>query len=603
MEVDYPIRQALPNRKEESSASLKRRTALKIKKIICSCLFAASLNGCDYAQESRPSSLTATDAVATSSDSKTVAPADDEERNAIAADDFIALMQHDAIKANRADWGHWGIDPQTYSGWTGHSNRMIPVYLFNCSLADYTGANSPYRNSRRLASIYHRVPTGTVDPEAICADQTDVFRLQQDLVHEGYNRIILIVFDGMDWQTTWIAATYAANKAMYREGRGTGLTLQDYAGTSTEFAYYVTSPYDTGGTVDVNAQIRTNDSGLDLGGYAGNLGGRTPWDDPVDRSYLIDRSRAALHAVTDSSSSATSLMAGIKTFNGAICVDEVCRPVETIAHQVQRDYGWSVGTITSVPISHATPAAAYAHNVSRDDYQDLSRDMLGIASISDRMSLKYPGLDVIIGCGWGVDKLVDDELLQGSNFIPGNQYLTEQDLELATTRAEGAYIAAQRTAGRKGVDVLTEAAQQAIASKKRLLGFFGTQHGHLPYRTANGDYKPVKDAKTTEQYSAADIDENPQLADMARVGLDVLGSNPTGFWAMIEAGDVDWANHANNVDSSIGAVHSGDKMVKTVFEWIEAHGGWNKTAVIVTADHGHYLNIKNIEAFTRPIQE
>ena len=27
---------------------------------------------------------------------------------------------------------------------------------------------------------------------------------------------------------------------------------------------------------------------------------------------------------------------------------------------------------------------------------------------------------------------------------------------------------------------------------------------------------------------------------------------------MIEAGDVDWANHANNIDNSIGAVISGD---------------------------------------------
>ncbi len=28
---------------------------------------------------------------------------------------------------------------------------------------------------------------------------------------------------------------------------------------------------------------------------------------------------------------------------------------------------------------------------------------------------------------------------------------------------------------------------------------------------------------------------------------------------MVESGDVDWANHANNLDSSIGAVFAGDE--------------------------------------------
>ena len=62
---------------------------------------------------------------------------------------------------------------------------------------------------------------------------------------------------------------------------------------------------------------------------------------------------------------------------------------------------------------------------------------------------------------------------------------------------------------------------------------------------------------------------------------------------MVEAGDVDWANHANNLDSSIGAVVSGDLAVKAVFDWIDARKQWDRTAVIVTADHGHYFNLKD----------
>ena len=58
---------------------------------------------------------------------------------------------------------------------------------------------------------------------------------------------------------------------------------------------------------------------------------------------------------------------------------------------------------------------------------------------------------------------------------------------------------------------------------------------------------------------------------------------------MIEAGDVDWANHANNIDNSIGAVLSGDEAFRALTRWIETHGGWNDTLVLLTADHGHYL--------------
>jgi alkaline phosphatase len=63
------------------------------------------------------------------------------------------------------------------------------------------------------------------------------------------------------------------------------------------------------------------------------------------------------------------------------------------------------------------------------------------------------------------------------------------------------------------------------------------------------------------------------------------------FWLLIEAGDVDWANHDNNLDNSIGAVLSGDVAFRAVTEWVEENGGWKDTVVILTADHGHYFNL------------
>ena len=69
---------------------------------------------------------------------------------------------------------------------------------------------------------------------------------------------------------------------------------------------------------------------------------------------------------------------------------------------------------------------------------------------------------------------------------------------------------------------------------------------------------------------------------------------------MIEAGDVDWANHDNNLDNSIGAVNSGDRAFWVVTEWVEKHSDWTETIVIVTADHGHYFWLDQPEGLIPP---
>mgnify|MGYP003349362012 FL=1 len=103
------------------------------------------------------------------------------------------------------------------------------------------------------------------------------------------------------------------------------------------------------------------------------------------------------------------------------------------------------------------------------------------------------------------------------------------------------------------------------------------------------------------RYSEADVEENPTLADMARTALDVLESRGP-FWLMVEAGDVDWGSHANNIDTAIGAVKSGDAAFQAVVKWIERHDAWADTAVIVTSDHGHLFVLTEPQAFAAPRQ-
>lgn len=518
--------------------------------------------------------------------------------------DGLALIQAEAIRDNRSPVAYWGTDPADYTQWASHSNRLIPVYAFGTKgagegvdMTSYSGANSAYRNEERLKEIYGRLPEKTLDPQAEHFDQTDLYRIQKAAAAAGKKRIIVVVFDGMDWHTTRAAAIYASGKVGYDEGRGKGLFFQEYdADGTTQFGYVVTdSKYDDV-MADVDNQAVAPATLAGPGGYSAEFGGIAPWSKPNDPSYLIGKPKvdgAPKHPYPDSAATATAIFTGEKTYNAAIGVDEYGVPATSIAHELQRQ-GWAVGAVTSVPISHATPAATYAHNVSRDDYQDLTRDLLGRPSISHPAE-PLSGMDVVIGSGFGVEQKVDSS--QGKNFVAGNRYLPKKDLDAIDVRNGGKYVIAQRTAGRDGSDVLKEGANAAIEKGARFFGFFGAGKAHLPFRTANGDYRPVPGrTKVAELYDTADVQENPTLREMAEAALSVLSQNEEGFWLMVEAGDVDWANHDDNLDNSIGAVLSGDDAVCGIAEWVEANGGWGETILLVTADHGHSLYVTDPQA-------
>jgi len=529
-----------------------------------------------------------------------------------AKSDPVAKLQAAAATDNVSEFGHWGNDPGNYKMWGTHSNRLIPIYTFGTKAAgkgvdleSYTGANSRYRQADKIKELYGYDAPETLNPSAEYCDQTDIYRIQRAAFDAGKKYVFLIVFDGMDWQTTRAAAIYKAGKVSYDSGRGTGLHFQDYkAGGTTQFGFMVTSPHNEGTDIDVNLQTVKNPGGELRGGYSVERGGPNPWTPGNDKAYPISQPKDAAmrHAYTDSSSSATSMTAGIKTYNNCVNVDYAGVKVATIAHEAQRE-GYSVGAVTSVPISHATPAASYAHNVHRDDYQDLTRDLIGVKSIA-HPETPLQGLDVLIGGGFGhVVKGKDAKKIsaadtQGDNFVPGNLYLTDADRAAVDVKNGGRYVVATRTAGRKGGELLKEATAAAIAGKHRLFGFFGVGEakGHLPFRTADGNFDPVQGrAKAVETYSPEDVSENPTLVEMAESAIAVLSKNPKGFWLMVEAGDVDWANHNNNIDDSIGATISGDNAVKAVTDWVEKNSNWNESVVIVTADHGHYLVIEKPE--------
>lgn len=526
--------------------------------------------------------------------------------------DFVRALQTAAVESGQSRVGHWGLDPKNYTAWTTHTNRLIPVYTYGTrgagqgiDLTSYAGANSAYRSEKALKRIYGRVPTNSLNPRADYMDQTDLAAMQRAAFAAGKKYVFLVIFDGMDWQTTWAAATFNHRNVGYRSGRGVGTHFQEYTACgTTQFGYMVTSPHNEGTNANVNDQSILNPGGTQPGGYNAAKGGPNPWTPGSDPIYLMGRSRddpklAGEHAYPDSAATATAMTTGVKTYNDAINVDATGSRVSAVAHEVQQR-GYSIGVVTSVPISHATPACAYAHNVHRDDYQDLTRDLVGLPSIS-HPAKPLPGVDVLIGGGFGDNKLEAIDKGQGENFVPGNVWITAADLKTIDAASKGNYVVALRTPGVNGAACLGERACHAARTRKRLFGFYGAgkAKGHLPFQTADGDYRPAPgNTKSAEQYTPADLTENPRLADMTAAAITVLQTNPRGFWLMVEAGDVDWANHNNNLDNSIGAVNSGDLAVRTITNWVEENSSWDDTLLIVTADHGHYLVLEKPEMLT-----
>jgi alkaline phosphatase len=496
--------------------------------------------------------------------------------------DPMAQLQQSAIQSRQSNWGYWGSNPGTYTNSKEHTNRLVPIYTFGGNLSRYKGPASIYRDSEKLRQLYGRIPDNTLNLNAEYIDLTDLYHLQRRAIEvDGKKYVFLVIFDGLDYFSLLASAVYKSGEVSYSQGSGKGLVFQDYEGCERDYGFAVTSPYCREIEADVNAQLLLGVP-TRFGGYDSRYGGGAPWDGAVDIDYLLGRSRQVEHAVTDSAASACSMVTGRKLVNATINISPDGNELETVARWAQREKGFALGVVTTVPFCHATPAAAYAVNVSRNDYQDLARDMLGLPSISHR-SQPLPGMDVVIG-GGALDES-SAQTSQGFNYVPGNPYICESDLERIASEN---YVITRRQRGKNGTELLRNAVIEAIQGEKRLFGLFGVKFGHLPFQTADGDYAPVSGSQSIE-----DINENPSLSDFTDAAIRKLQIDSDGFWLMVEAGDVDLAAHDNDIDRLVGGVLQGERAVKSIFDWVEANNAWEQSLVIIASDHGHAFHLKD----------
>ena len=229
----------------------------------------------------------------------------------------------------------------------------------------------------------------------------------------------------------------------------------------------------------------------------------------------------------DSASTATSISTGHKTYSGTINMDETMTvKYETIAEQL-RDEGYDIGVITSVNLNHATPAAFYCHQASRNNYYEIGQEMVA----SD--------FDYFAG-----GALLDPE---GENGDQASVYDLAEDAgyKVVTTQAEAEKVSAED-------------------EKVVIVGETLADSDSLSYENdrANGEWA---------------------LSDYVSKGIEVLEDNDKGFFMMVEGGKIDWACHANDAAASIHDVLEMSNAVQAAVEFQNKHP--NDTLILVTADH------------------
>ncbi len=95
---------------------------------------------------------------------------------------------------------------------------------------------------------------------------------------------------------------------------------------------------------------------------------------------------------TDSAAAATAMACGVKTYNGAIGVDINGNAVPN-ALELAEQKGKATGVVTSVEWTHATPAGFVAHNVSRNNYAAIGKEMVNVSAADVVMGAGHPWYD------------------------------------------------------------------------------------------------------------------------------------------------------------------------------------------------------------------
>lgn len=242
------------------------------------------------------------------------------------------------------------------------------------------------------------------------------------------------------------------------------------------------------------------------------------------QNIALQKTYSANNRVTDSAASGTALATGYKTNNSMLGQTPDGTRVESIMAKADK-IGYESGIVVTCYVTHATPAAFYAHVDSRNDNNGIIDDFM-----------KENDVDVMFGGG---------------------------------TRMFSEYFAKQNTTWEaalqeKGYTVLTDQAQMASVNEGKVVGLFAETN--LPLmRQDRGDYLPNATAKALEILTN-----------------NVEKNGKEGFVLMVEGSQIDGEGHSNNIGGVLNETRDFAKAVAVAMDYADAHPG---TLVVVTGDH------------------
>lgn len=247
----------------------------------------------------------------------------------------------------------------------------------------------------------------------------------------------------------------------------------------------------------------------------------------VQRS-LMDMSSAS-SIVTDSAAASSSWGGGVKIKNGNLNISPNGKKNLPILQKF-KTAGKKVGCVTTVPITHATPAGFCINIKSRNK-------MDKIAELYAKQNF-----DVMLGGG-------------SSNFNPEKRK-DKKDIFNAFKN--------------KGYTIAKNKKEMQQAPKnKPILGVFA--EGAVPY---NLDF--LNDSNAQEKI--------PTLPEMTQKAIEQMKDHNNGFVLMIEAGMVDWAAHGNDIGGLLYDQVAFDQAIEVAMNFAEKD---KETLVIITTDHGN----------------
>ncbi len=225
--------------------------------------------------------------------------------------------------------------------------------------------------------------------------------------------------------------------------------------------------------------------------------------------------------VTDSAAAATALATGVKSYNGAIGVDVDKNPVNSVMHYA-KSKGMRTGLAVTSQIVHATPASYIAHNESRKNYNEIAEDFYDV-----RVNGEF----------------VADVMLGG-----GTTYFERDDRNVLAEFVEAGYQHAD-----------TYDQLDTVPKGSNVLGLFAPVA--LP--------------------AALDDKRKNRLQFLTEHAIKHL-ENDKGFFLLVEASQVDWAGHANDIASAMAEMHDLAQTMEYLREYVKANPD---TLVVLTADH------------------